>query len=166
MINNYIKITLRGMVRNRLFTSINILGLSVSIACCLLIFLYVSDQLSYDEHHGDDIYRVTSLITQKGGSEVHIPTTSVPIAPAIQAEIPEVDVAARVIESGSFGKDIISANDESFYILNGAIADSTIFQVLTFDIVSGNPDLPLPNGNSVVLESSWATKLFLVQTTL
>ncbi len=138
----------------------------MSIACCLIIFLYVSDQLSYDEHHGNDIYRITSLITQKGGSEIRVPSTSVPIAPAVQEQIPEIDIAARVIESGNFGKDVISVNDESFYILNGAVADLSIFQILTFDIVSGNPNLPLPNGNSVVLESAWAEKLFGQETAI
>lgn len=154
------------MVRNRLFTSINILGLSVSIACCLLIFLYVSDQLNYDTHHGEDIYRINSLITQKGGSEVSIPSTSVPIAPAVQAQIPEIETAARMIDSEKFGKDVIFFGDESFYIKNGAVADSSIFQIFTFDIIAGSPEMPLPNGNSVVLERTWAKKLFGEETAI
>ncbi len=160
MLKNYIKTTFRGMVRNRLFTSINILGLSISIACCLLIFLYVSDQLNYDRHHDDDIYRITSSITQKGGSNLNIPTTSVPVAPAVQAQIPEIEIAGRIIDSEKFGKDVIFYDNESFYIENGAVADSSIFQILNFDIISGNQEMPLPNPSSVVLESTWARKLF------
>ena len=152
MLKNYIKITFRNMVRNKLFTTINILGLSVSIACCLLLFLYVSDQLNYDRQHGEGVYRITAVITQKGGSEIKAPTCSVPVAPAIQAEIPEVEVAARLINTGFFGKDIVFVNDESFYIKEGAVADSSIFEILNYDIISGNPEMPLPNGNAVVLE--------------
>jgi len=166
MLKNYIKITFRNMVRNKLFTTINILGLSVSIACCLLLFLYVSDQLNYDRQHGEGVYRITAVITQKGGSEIKAPTCSVPVAPAIQAEIPEVEVAARLINTGFFGKDIVFVNDESFYIKEGAVADSSIFEILNYDIISGNPEMPLPNGNAVVLEKEWADKLFGHETAL
>ncbi|HNP18612.1 MAG TPA: ABC transporter permease [Fulvivirga sp.] len=160
MLKNYIKITLRNMVRNKLFTAINILGLSVSIACCLLLFLYVSDQLSYDTQHGDNVYRVTGEITQKGGSEMKMPTCSVPVGPVIRQEIPEIEEAARLISTEFFGKDIVTLGEDSYYIKNGAAADSTLFQVLKYDIISGNPAMPLPNGNSVVLEKEWAQKLF------
>ncbi len=160
MLKNYIKITFRNMVRNKLFTAINILGLSVSIACCLLLFVYVSEQLNYDLQHGSDVYRITAEITQKGGSEMKLPSCSVPVAPAIQEEIPEIIAAARVIETQFFGKDIVFLGEDSYYIKNGVVADSLLFEVLKFDIIAGNPDSPLPNGNSVVLEKEWADKLF------
>lgn len=149
------------MMRNKLFTTINVLGLSVSMACCLLLFLYVTDQLNYDKHHGGDIYRLTSFITQNGTDEViNASSCSVPFAPALEEQLPEVEVAARVISSGIFGKDIIYVGDQSFYVPEGAVADTTIFKTLHFDIVSGDQSNPLPDGKSVVLEQEWAYKLF------
>ncbi|UII27510.1 ABC transporter permease [Fulvivirga maritima] len=160
MLKNYFKIALRNMVRNKLFTTINILGLSVSIACCLLLFLYVSEQLGYDQQHGENVYRITSEITQTGGNKLQLATSSVPVAPAIQQEIPEIEVASRVINTESFGKDIIYVGTDSYYIKGGAAADSSIFKVLHYDIIAGNSDMPLPHGNAVVLEKEWSNKLF------
>ncbi|MBL3658270.1 ABC transporter permease [Fulvivirga sediminis] len=160
MLKNYFTIALRNMVRNKLFTAINILGLSVSIACCLLLFLYVSEQLGYDNHHGENVYRVTAYITQKGGSEIHAAHCSVPVAPAIQAQIPEVEEAARVLNTELFGKDIIDLGEDSYYIKGGAAADASIFDILKYDIIAGNPNTPLPHPNAVVLEKEWAEKLF------
>ena len=154
MIKNYLKITFRNIVRNKLFTTINILGLSVSIASCLLIFLYVSNQLGYDKHHNGNIYRLTTSLTQNsGGGAFNIGSSSVPIAPAIQQEIPEIVDATRMIAPGFTGsKDLISVGLESFYITDGVAADSNIFSVLNFDIIAGDEKNLLPNGNSIVLE--------------
>ena len=78
MLKNYIKVTLRNMVRNKLFTSINIIGMSVSLACCLLLFLYAANELSFDKHHGDSIYRLNSTLQQADGNSIRIASSSVP----------------------------------------------------------------------------------------
>jgi putative ABC transport system permease protein len=161
MLKNYLKITFRNIVRNKLFTTINILGLSVSIASCLLLFLYVSEQLSYDKHHDGKIYRITSKFIQNTGAEFEIACSSIPVAPAIQQEIPEIIEATRFIAPGFTGsKDMITLGTESFYITNGAVADSNFFKVLNYDIIEGYSDNLLANGNSIVLEKEWAEKLF------
>ena len=160
MLKNYFKIALRNMVRNKLFTVINILGLSVSIACCLLLFLYVSEQLGYDKQHGENVYRVTADITQKGGSTLQLASCSVPVAPAVEEQIPEVETAARVLTTEVFGKDIIYQKDDSYYIQGGAAVDSSIFKILKYDIIAGNADEPLPHANALVLEKEWSEKLF------
>lgn len=161
MLKNYIKVTFRNMVRNKLFTIINISGLSVSIACCLLLFLYVSDQLSFDQQHGDRVYRLTSLLSQNNGTEFNAASSSIPVAPAIEAEIPEIELASRLISSGMMGgKDMISYGTESYYVEGGAVADSSIFNVLKYDLILGNHRAPIAHSNAVVLEKEWATKLF------
>lgn len=161
MLKNYLKITFRNIVRNKLFTAINILGLSVSIASCLLIFLYVSEQLGYDTQHEGRVYRITSLFQQNSGAEFNVAFSSVPVAPAIEKEIPEILQASRIITTSFTGsKDLISIGTESFYITNGGIADSTIFSLLKYDIKAGDENNLLPNGNSIVLEKEWADKLF------
>ena len=72
MIKNYIKVTIRNMVRNKLFTSINIFGMSVSLACCMLLFFYATNELSFDKHHGPTDYRLNSTLSQKDGEMLRI----------------------------------------------------------------------------------------------
>jgi putative ABC transport system permease protein len=161
MINSYIKITIRNMVRNKLFTVINVLGLSVSMACCLLLFLYVSGQLSYDEQHGPNVYRVTSSLSQKTGQVFNAASTSVPVASGIKAEIPEIMNACKLTSSTILGgKDMITYNGESNFIENGVVADTSLFSILKFDLVSGNISDPLPNPNAVVLSTALSIRIF------
>src|SRR3970040_2610277 len=95
MLKNYLVITIRNMVRNKLFTIINILGISVSLGCCILLFLFAQRELSYDRQHGENVYRLTTNISQKDGQGFKLGSSSLPVAPAIQLEIPEVNLAVR-----------------------------------------------------------------------
>ena len=67
MIKNYLKVTIRNMVRNKLFTFINIFGMSISLACCIVLFIFTKSELNFDKHHGRDIYRLTSDLKQLEG---------------------------------------------------------------------------------------------------
>lgn len=161
MLNNYFTILIRNMVRNKLFTLINITGISVSLACCIILFLYASRELSYDIQHGPDVYRITSLISQKDGTEFNIPTTSLPVARAIQEDIPEVEWAGRTVNSGiSGGKNVINYMEESMYIDDGFIIDSTLFNILAIDIIKGNREKPFAHNNAIVLDKNWAQIIF------
>jgi putative ABC transport system permease protein len=149
------------MLRNKLFTLINITGISVSLACCIILFLYATRELSYDKQHGPDVYRITSLITQKDGTEFNIPTTSPPIAPVLQQDIPEIEWASRAVNLGALGgKNLISYNDESLYIDGGYIIDSTLFYILAVDIIKGNREKPFTHTNAIALEKTWAKTIF------
>ena len=149
------------MGRNKLFTFINILGMSVSLACCILLFSYVSQEMNYDTHHGKEIYRLTGELSQLEGEEFTIGTSSVPVAPVIEKDIPEINKAVRVT-GGSFlsAKDLITYEDNSFYIENGNVADPELFNVLKYDLVEGNPENPLPFSNAIIINTEWALKLF------
>jgi putative ABC transport system permease protein len=104
---------------------------------------------------------MNSLLTQKNGTEFNAASSSAPIANAIEIDIPEIEIASRITNTSIFGgKDMISLDDQSFYIEEGAVADSTIFDVLNFDIVLGNAKNPLAHGTSIVLNTEWSTKLF------
>ena len=152
MIKNYFTILIRNMIRNKLFTLINIFGLSISLACCILLFLYATRELSYDIHHGESVYRITGVISQKDGEEFKLATTSIPIAPAIQQEIPEVELAARAISGSLFGsKNLISYKGNSWYIEDGYLVDTTIFDVLRYEMIQGNKASPLTHNDAVVL---------------
>ena len=97
MLKNYIKIALRNLVRHKGYTFINIFGLATGIICCLLILVYVQDELSYDKYHekADQIYRIVNAGIIRG-NQIEIPVVSGPWGPAMVDEFPEVLKAVRI----------------------------------------------------------------------
>ena len=160
MLKNYIIITFRNMMRNKLYTLINITGLSVSLACCILLFMYSTRELGYDRQN-KNVYRLTSFISEKDGRQSRFGTSPVPITVSLPQEIPGVERTVRACNADYFGVDnLITYDEKSLYIKDGYYVDSTFFSVLKFDIIQGNPDQPFSNSSSVVLEKDWAKKLF------
>ncbi|MBS1681472.1 MAG: ABC transporter permease [Bacteroidetes bacterium] len=159
MLKSYLKITLRNLLRNKTFSAINIFGLALGIACCLLLTLYIQDELSYDQHHAqpDDLYRIVSHF-QSDVSFNKLGSCSPPIAMTMKDEIAEVENAARVLPS--FSKSLIRYKENLFYEPNAFLADSTLFDVLTYDLIEGNPKKALTEANSIVLSDKLAHKLF------
>ena len=161
MFLNYLKVTLRNMMRNRLFTAINIIGLSISLACCILLFFYTTRELNYDKYQDGQVYRVTSLLNQKDGQIFNLATSSVPIAHTIDKEVPEIMTAARATSGDLFGgKSQIRYKDDSWYINDGYFVDTAIFDILKFNIIEGNQKHPLSHLNGIVLEKHWAKVIF------
>ena len=161
MLFNYLKVTIRSMAKNKLFTSINVFGMSVSLACCILLFLYAQSELSFDKHHGNNIYRLTSDISKSDGEVFRTATSSVPISRTIAEEIPEIQNSGRIAGNALFGgKNTLSYEDNSWYVKGGFIADSSIFEILKFDFVRGNSSKPLTHHDAVILEKSWAITIF------
>jgi putative ABC transport system permease protein len=158
MLESYIIIAWRNIVRSKVYSIISISGLSLGVACCLLLALYIQDEMSYDQHHSrlEDLYRVTTNIEGSG----IIGSTSPPIAHALQNEIPEVEFAARLVIPPGASQNLIRFKDKFFYESDGAIADSTLFDVLTFDFIDGNPDNALTDTHAVVITEVLAKRLF------
>ncbi len=149
------------MVRNRLFTAINIFGISISLACCIILFFYGTRELSYDKHHGKDIYRLVSNMSLSDGESIKVATNSVPIAPVVIEEIPEIVSGTRATTSSLFGgRNVIRLDDQSWTVEDGFIADTSFFDVLMFKIIQGNIDNPISHHNAIALEKDWAVKLF------
>ncbi|MBS1557745.1 MAG: ABC transporter permease [Bacteroidetes bacterium] len=150
---------LRNLIRNKTYSAITIFGLALGIACCLLLSLYVQDEVSYDKHHqnGDDLYRIVSHF-QTDVSFDKLGTCSPPIAMTLKEEIAEVEDAARVLPS--FSKSLIRYKENLFYEPNAFLADSTLFDVLTYDLIEGNPKKALTEANTIVLSEKLAHKLF------
>src|SRR5688572_1069728 len=98
MIRNFIKIAVRSMLRNKAYSIINIAGLSVGIACCLLLALFIQDQLRYDKHHAkaDNLYRVITYADRDNNVRT-MPRTSPPIVWGIKDEVPEFETVTRFI---------------------------------------------------------------------
>lgn len=161
MIKNFIKIAFRTMMRHKAYSFINIAGLSVGVACCLLLALYVRDEMSYDNYHEgvENIYRVTSHLSLDKDVEV-MATTSAPIVWGIKDEIPEFETVARLVNPPGVAQNLIRYEDNSFYESDGYIADSTVFSIFTYEFVEGNPKNALKEANSVVLTEPLARKLF------
>jgi len=161
MLKNYIKVALRSIMRSKVYSLINVSGLSIGIACCLLLALYVRDEFSYDRHHDrlEDLYRVDSHFEKSLGFD-DLGSASPPIAMALRDEIPEVETAVRVLHPIGVAQSLIKYEDKTFYETDGYIADSTLFDVFTYELTEGNPKKALTDANTVVISNKLAYKLF------
>ena len=150
MLKNYFKIALRTLKRQKGYTVINVAGLAVGMACCLLILLYVQDELSYDRHHEntDRIFRLTIAYDQ--GS--HWAPIGPPVGPALMAQMPEVEQVVRLFPFGN--RTVLRYEDRQFEESNGVYADSTVFEVFTLPLRRGDPATVLTAPNSIVLSCS------------
>lgn len=161
MLKNYFKIAVRNLSKNKVFSAINILGLSVGIACCLLLALYIQDEFSYDKHHleGENLYRIVTQFNGDKGLD-KLQTCSPPIALAMKEEIAAIANATRALNPPGVSLNLIKYEDNKFYEENGLIADSTFFDLFNYQFLEGNPTKALVEPNSVVLAESVARKLF------
>lgn len=160
MLRNFIKVALRNMQRNKIFSAINIAGLSVGVACCLMLLLYIQDELRYDNYHkdGDRLYRITSAFSFDDFKTVG--RTSPPIAWGIKAEIEEFEMVTRIAAPPGVTLNLIRYADNKFYEENGYVADSTVFSIFTYEFLEGNQEKALTHPNSVVISEQLANKLF------
>jgi putative ABC transport system permease protein len=107
MFRSYVIIAWRNIIRSKAYSIINVSGLSLGVACCLLLVLYIQDEMVYDQHHArlDDLYRVTT--TFEGAVNKTSGTTSPPIAKALRSEIPEVEFSARIVTPPGASQNLI-----------------------------------------------------------
>jgi putative ABC transport system permease protein len=163
MFKNYFKTSFRFLLKSKGFSLINIIGLALGTLCCLYILVYVADQYSYDKHHrgARDIYRVTTRLGMKG-AKLNLGTASPPVAAAMKHDFAEVAEFARVIPTQMFGvkEHLLRYRDKSFYESDAVFADSTFFQVFSWQFLEGNPRDALRDPYSVVLMRGSADKLF------
>jgi len=158
MLRNYLKIAYRNIVKHKFYSLINVLGLAIGITCCLLIMLYVKDELSFDRHlpNSDRIYRVVSN-HMFSGNEFHAAVTPAPLASALVEDFPEVEVSTRIRNAGSI---VFKKGESAIKEPSCAYVDSTFFKVFAFNVIEGNPETALVAPNSVVLTKSIARKYF------
>src|SRR5882757_5702764 len=115
MLRNYLKIAFRSLLRHRSISFINIVGLAVGMACCLLILLFVQDELSYDRQNADAsrIYRIAKDFVNDDGSRLPDATTPTALAPAMQRELPEVEHVTRIFPAWG-NKALMEYGDKKF----------------------------------------------------
>lgn len=159
MLRNYIKIAWRNLVKNKVFSFINIVGLAIGLACFMLIALYVVDELSYDKHNekAGRIYRVNSDIVF-GGTKMALAVTADPMGATLKNDYPQVEQYVRLYTSD--GAKRIKKGNVFITEQNVAHADSTLFDVFTLPAVAGDTRTALDEPNTVVLTESMAQKYF------
>ena len=157
MIKNYLKTTFRNLWKHRVFSFINIMGLTVGMTACFLIFLYVKFELSYDSFHSkaDRIYRMVS--------DIKTPTETInangpawAVAPNAKNDFPEIEAAVR-ISGESF---LIRKGNVKFQEENSVYADSSLFHVFDFKMIHGDPATALKEPLSLVFTETAAKKYF------
>jgi len=163
MLNNYLKIAIRNLLKQKLFSFINILSLTVGLTCSMLLYLYVQDELSFDQFNGnkDSIYRVIQVNNMPDGSlQYEGLSHSISFGPTLLAENPSIETAIRFYRPWPEGKYYIKQKDNSF---NDVVlyADFELFDVFSFPLVKGAIDKN--NLNSVVLSEDAAKKYFGVE---
>ncbi|HLA63629.1 MAG TPA: ABC transporter permease, partial [Rhodothermales bacterium] len=156
MLRNYLKVALRNLRLYRGYAAINVAGLAVGLACCLLIGLFVRHERSYDRFHerADRIYRVVQ--EQRFGTVQQVAVTSGPLAPALEADVPEVERTVRVF----FAKDLLYRDDEATVEATVAFADPSVFDVFTFPLLRGDRARVLAEPNTVVISEQLAHEVF------
>ncbi|MFN2440905.1 MAG: ABC transporter permease, partial [Chitinophagaceae bacterium] len=158
MIKNYLKVAWRNLMKNKIFSLINILGLTLGFTSCFLISLYIQHEISYDKYHQNSkrIYRLATHIQGSTYGE-GIAKIAAPWAPAAKQEIPEIEEFTRFMR---YGQALIKQGAEQIYDEEGFFADSTVFKVFSWKFNNGNASTALNEPNSVVLTESFAHKLF------
>jgi putative ABC transport system permease protein len=157
MLQNYLKIALRNLFHNKVFSFINIAGLSIGLACCMLIVLYTKDEVSYDRFHKnvENIYRITATETSPEGQVSKFGITGMVPGPAFARQIPEIDKFVR-LQGERFnvkkGVDVVAQEAHK--------VDSSFFSVFTFDFVEGSPKTALKDPQSIVITEEVAEKYF------
>ncbi|MFN8353340.1 MAG: ABC transporter permease [Spirosomataceae bacterium] len=159
MIRNYLKIALRNLLKNKTSTLINITGLSIGMASCLLILMYVVDELSYDTFwpNGERVYRMV-LERKYPGRATHYAIIPPSYAQSVKRELPEIEEAVRIFAGG--GTTLIKVNNQTLEEKNILAADSTFFKVFQLPMLQGRADKALAEPNAVVLTEQTANRLF------
>lgn len=159
MLRNYLKIALRNLFGQKVFSFINLFGLTVGLACCLLISIYIIDELSYDRYHenADQIYRVTrNFIDRDGSTTLHLGHVAPPFGPLIANDFPDVEEVTRLLNATlTFRYEDKTFTEDHIYF-----AESNIFDVFTIPVIAGDPNTALENPFSIMLSETMAEKYF------
>jgi len=158
MLKNYYKVAIRNILKYKMFSAINILGMSIGVTSCLMIILYVTHELSYDTFHSDAnrIYQV-GLNGKIGGQDIRVSNTCPPMAEALVADIPEVEAATRIAQ---MNQPVVKNGEKIFTEEKVFFADSNFFEFFSYRLKEGDIKTALKEPNTVVLTEVMARKYF------
>ena len=158
MLKNYFKTAFRNLIKNKFYSSLNIIGLSIGLATCLLIFLYVLDEWSYDKYNvnADRIYRVNNEI-KFGDNYFDLAQGPALMGVTMENEFPQVEQSTRIRWYGNF---LIRKGTENIKEERVGYGDSTLFDVFTLPMIAGDPKTALKETHSLVITEKIAKKYF------
>jgi putative ABC transport system permease protein len=158
MFKNYLKVAFRNLLRNKTFSIINISGLAIGLCTCLLIGLYIWDELSFDQFNEKHsrIYRINSEI-KFGGTETKLATAPDPMGPTMAKEYPEIEKSVRFRNYGSF---LVKKGNQNLKENNIIFVDKEVFEVFSFPMLYGDAQSALKEPNTAVITESIANKYF------
>ncbi len=159
MLKNYFKIAFRNLFKNKVYSSINIFGLAVGVACCILIALYVQNEWSYDEFHSkaDRTYRAWVNETTPEGREILNTATPVILGPTLRDNIPEVEYLTYIF---SFSNLVKTPDAQAPFDDNMLVVNKDFFQIFDFEILQGDPQNLFINPSSIVISEATANRFF------
>lgn len=166
MLKNYLLLAVRNLLKRKLYSFINIFGLAIGVAVCLVILNYVDFELSYDSFHkkANRIYRTTTSYYQSGEFRARFPLSSYAQGPTLAADIPEVKTYVRthpLYNGGVISYERENGEPSVFHEENNVqFVDSTFFDVFTYKAIEGNLSTALDNPSSVVITQRMAEKYF------
>src|SRR5687768_10950544 len=163
MLRNYFTIAFRNVAKNKVFSAINIFGLGLGLAACLLIFQFVSFELSYDKFHDkfDRIYRVTNDRFQNGKLIQHGTIMYPTIGPVMAKDYPEIEVQTRLMPGGELRN--VKVNDELFQADECHFVDERFLTVFSFPLLADERSSVLTQPYSIVLTETTARKFFKIE---
>lgn len=162
MFKNYLKVAVRSLIRHKFYSIINISGLAIGIMACLLILLFVQDELSYDKFYdqSDQIYRVTQVLPM-GAKVSHTATAPWPLTQTLLTDFPQILAGAIVHRPSSWGNvPVIKYEDQSYLEEDWIFADASILDIFNFNFIKGAPERALKSPLHVVITESTARKYF------
>ena len=160
MLQNYIKLLLRNARRHTLYTGLNLMSLTIGMASCIVIYLFIQDESKFDSLHenGQNIYRLNELQQLSNGSFQKVALTGSPFGPTLQAEFPEIKSSTRVEEAG---KKPLKRGDTQLFLDKGLLyVDSTFLEIFDFKLLHGDRATLLDIPNSIALTQSACRKFF------
>jgi putative ABC transport system permease protein len=167
MFMHFLKITYRNLIKDKTFSFINIFGLTIGLATCILMISYILSELGYDQKNrdADRIFRIAYKADEKlNPQDKSWASTSAPIAWGLKSDLPEVEQSVRLLKFPSLDKMLLKyehgGTSNVFFETNGYYVDSNFFQVFTYDFQSGNALTALRKPNSLVISNEVAKKLF------
>lgn len=158
MLRNYLTVTLRNLWKHKFYSIINVLGLAIGLACFLFIFIFVRDELSYDRYHekADRIYRI-HFDGFAFGQDLNFAVVGAQTGPVVLESFPEVEQQCRFRQRGAYS---VRYEDKSYREEKWIFADSTLFDVFSFELIKGDRKTALTEPNTIVLTEEVARKYF------
>ena len=159
MIRNYLKIALRNLTQHKVYSFINVFSLAIGITTCLVIFLFITDELSFDNFHQqkEQIYRLDEVQSFPGMSPQKVALSMPGMGPNLLNEMPEVTDFTRFWVRGDL---LYRRGDTQLVIERTAVVDSTFLEIFDFELLQGDPLTALDDPNSIILTEATARKLF------